>query len=99
MTFLCFCFDFKMKKINQACVYDVKTCQISPFFHISIKIKLIESSKGCDFDDSLLKHLGLKVKAEVQNGEIIGDAALATHQWDLLHGKWKVHSLKTGQRV
>lgn len=89
-----------MNKINQGSVYDIKTCQISPFsFHISIKIKLIESSKGCDFNGSLLKHLGLQVKAEVQKGKINSNTALATHQCDLLHRKWKVRSLKTGQQM
>lgn len=88
MTFLCYCFDFKMNKINQGCVYDVKNVSnILLFFYISIQIKLIESSKGCGFDDSLLKHLGLKVKAGVQKGGIDDDAALATRQWDLLHRK------------
>lgn len=87
MTFLCFCFDFKMNKINQGYVYDVKDVSniLLFFFYISIQIKLIESSKGCGFDDSLPKHLGLKVKAGVQKGGIDDDAALATCQWDLLH--------------
>lgn len=33
MTFLCFCFDFEMNRINQDCVYDVKKrFQISSLF-------------------------------------------------------------------
>lgn len=33
MTFLCFCFDFKMNRINQECVYDVKK-KVSNFLFI-----------------------------------------------------------------
>lgn len=86
MTFLCFCFDFKMNKINQSCVYNIKTFFFF-FPNISIKIKVIESSTGCGFDDSLLKHLGFKVKAGVQEAGVDDDAALGTRKCDLLHRK------------
>lgn len=41
MTFLCFCFDFKMNRINQGCVYDVlKKKKVSNFLLIYLFLPL-----------------------------------------------------------
>lgn len=89
MTFLCFCFDFKMNKINQDCVYDEKNVSDFPFFWGFFFLHQYQNkTQRAEVSMTVcLNILDLKSRQEFKKGELT--TTLLWQHADLLHRKWK----------